>query len=153
MPKYKVLESSAKVPGTDGEKMSKSYNNTIEIFEEAKAMRKKIMRIATDSRPMEQPKPEFEDDHLFQLYSLFANEGQRGEMAALYLRGGFGYGQVKTALADIAEQFFAGFRAKRAELAADLPRVEAILADGANRARQKSSEVLTRAKKACGVRR
>jgi tryptophanyl-tRNA synthetase len=151
LPKYKVLESSAKVPGTDGEKMSKSYNNTIEIFEEAKAMRKKIMRIATDSRPMEQPKPDYENDHLFQLYSLFANDAQRGEMAALYQRGG--YGQVKTALADIAEQYYSAKRAKRAELAADLPRVEAILADGAARARQKASEVLLRAKKACGAAR
>ncbi len=153
LPKYKVLESSAKVPGTDGEKMSKSYNNTIEIFEEPKAMRKKVMRIATDSRPMEQPKPDYENDHLFQLYSLFADDTQRGEMAALYQRGGFGYGQVKTALADVAEQFFATFRAKRAELAVDLPRVETILADGATRARKKASEVLSRAKTACGVAR
>src|SRR6186713_354880 len=61
LPKYKVLESSAKVPGTDGEKMSKSYNNTIEIFEDAKAMRKKVMRISTDSRPMEESKPDFEN--------------------------------------------------------------------------------------------
>src|SRR3954447_25678146 len=105
LPKAKVLEASAKVPGTDGEKMSKSYNNTIEIFEEPKAMRKKIMRIATDSRPMEQPK-EPEGDHLFQLYSLFATDAQREEMAAQYRRGGFGYGDVKKALADVAEQFF-----------------------------------------------
>jgi tryptophanyl-tRNA synthetase len=153
LPKYKVLESSAKVPGTDGEKMSKSYNNTIEIFEDAKAMKKKVMRITTDARPMEQPKPKFEDDHLFQLYSLFANEQQRSEMAELYKKGGFGYGQVKTALAEVAEQYFGPFRAKRAELAADLPRTEAILADGARRARKKASEVLQRAQRACGVRR
>jgi tryptophanyl-tRNA synthetase len=68
LPKYKVLESSAKVPGTDGRKMSKSYNNTIEIFEDVKPMRKKVMRITTDSRPMEQPKPDYENDHLYQLY-------------------------------------------------------------------------------------
>jgi tryptophanyl-tRNA synthetase len=153
LPKYKVLESSAKVPGTDGEKMSKSYNNTIEIFDDAKTMKKKVMRIATDSRPMEQPKPDYENDHLFQLYSLFANDQQRAEMAALYNKGGFGYGQVKTALAEVAEQFFAPFRAKRAELAADLPKVEAILADGASRARKKASEVLNRAQKACGIQR
>jgi tryptophanyl-tRNA synthetase len=153
LPKYKVLESSAKVPGTDGEKMSKSYNNTIEIFDEPKAMRKKVMRITTDSRPMEQPKPDFENDHLFQLYSLFATEAPKDEMAALYRRGNFGYGQVKTALADIAEQFFAPFRAKRADLAADPSKVEAILADGASRARKKAAEVLARAQKACGVKR
>jgi tryptophanyl-tRNA synthetase len=153
LPKYKVLENSAKVPGTDGEKMSKSYNNTIEIFEDAKAMRKKVMRITTDSRPMEQPKPDYENDHLYQLYSLFGTEAQKGEMADLYRRGNFGYGQVKTALADLAEQFFGPFRTKRDELAADLPKIEAILADGAARARKKASEVLQRAKKACGVSR
>src|SRR5262249_26801979 len=129
------------------------YNNTIEIFEDAKAMRKKVMRITTDSRPMEQPKPDFENDHLYQLYSLFATEAQRGEMAALYQRGNFGYGQVKTALAEIAEQFFAPFRAKRAELAADLPQVESILAAGAARARHKASAVLLRAQQACGIKR
>jgi tryptophanyl-tRNA synthetase len=150
LPKYKVLETSAKVPGTDGEKMSKSYNNTIEIFEEPKTLRKKIMRITTDSRAMEQPK-EPETDHLFQLYSLFAADAQRDEMAALYRRGGFGYGQVKTALADVAENFFAAARAKRAELAADQARVRQILADGASRARQKAGDVLSRAKKACGI--
>ena len=153
LPKYKVLETSAKVPGTDGEKMSKSYNNTIEIFEEPKAMRKKIMRITTDSRPMEQPKPDYENDHLYQLYSLFADDQQRAEMAALYQRGNFGYGQVKTALAEIAEQYFAPYRERRAELAAKPAAVEAILADGASKARKKASEVLLRAQKACGVKR
>jgi tryptophanyl-tRNA synthetase len=150
LPKYKVLETSAKVPGTDGEKMSKSYNNTIEIFEEPKALKKKIMRITTDSRPMEQPK-EPESDHLFQLYSLFAADAQREEMAALYRRGGFGYGQVKTALADVAEHYFAAARAKRAELAAHPSQVQEILADGASRARKKAGEVLARAKRACGI--
>jgi len=151
LPKYKVLESSAKVPGTDGEKMSKSYNNTIEIFEEPKPMRKKVMRITTDSRPMEEPKPDYENDHLYQLYTLFASDEQKQQMADLYRRGNFGYGQVKTALADLADQYFAPFRQKRAELAADLPRVEAILADGAERARAKASQVLARAEKACGI--
>ena len=105
MPKAKVLDTSAKVPGTDGEKMSKSYNNTLEVFEDPKAQRKKIMRITTDSRPMEQPK-EPDGDHLFQLYSLVATDAEREAMAALYRRGGFGYGEVKKALADAAEQVF-----------------------------------------------
>ena len=152
LPKYKVLEATAKVPGTDGEKMSKSYNNTIEIFEDPKGMRKKIMRIPTDARPMEQPK-EPEGDHLFQLYSLFATDTQKDEMAALYRRGNFGYGHVKTALADAAEAYFAAARTKRAELAADPQRIEAILADGAARAREKAGEVLLRAQKACGIER
>jgi tryptophanyl-tRNA synthetase len=152
MPKAKVLDSSAKVPGTDGEKMSKSYNNTLELFEDAKAQRKRIMRIATDSRPMDQPK-EPEGDHLYQLYSLVATEAERNDMAALYRRGGFGYGDVKKALADAAERFFAEPRARRAELAANPQRIHEILNDGASRARKKAGEVLGRAKQACGLSR
>jgi len=151
LPKAKVLDSSAKVPGTDGEKMSKSYNNTLELFEDAKALRKKIMRINTDSRPMEEPK-EPEGDHLFQLYSLFAADAEREEIAALYRRGGFGYGQVKTALADIADRFLAEPRRRRAELAGRPERVREILADGAARARKKATAVLERVQKACGVK-
>jgi tryptophanyl-tRNA synthetase len=151
LPKYKVLESSAKVPGLDGEKMSKSYNNTIEIFEDPKAMRKKVMRIGTDSRPMEQPK-EPADDHLYQLYSLFVDSERREAMAAKYRAGGFGYGEVKKALADAAESYFAAAHSRRAELSADEKRVEEILADGAARARKKAREVLERAERACGVK-
>lgn len=151
LPKAKVLESAARVPGTDGEKMSKSYGNTIEVFEEPKAMRKKIMRIQTDSRPMDQPK-EPGGDHLFQLYSLFVVDREREEMAALYRRGGFGYGEVKKALADAAEGYFAEARARRADLASHPQRVREILADGAGRARKKAKQVLSRAQQACGVK-
>ena len=98
LPKAKVIDTAARVPGIDGEKMSKSYNNTLDVFEEPEVLRKQIMRIVTDSRPMEQAK-EPEADHLFQLYSLFATDAERAEMAATYRRGGFGYGQVKKALA------------------------------------------------------
>jgi tryptophanyl-tRNA synthetase len=151
LPKAKILDTSAKVPGTDGEKMSKSYNNTLEIFEEPKALRKKIMRIVTDSRPMEQPK-EPEGDHLYQLYSLFAGKSDREAMAAMYRRGGFGYGEVKKALADVAEQYFAEARERRKELAAQPERVREILGDGAAAARKKAAEVLARAQRACGVK-
>ena len=111
IPQAKLLETSAKVPGTDGEKMSKSYHNTIEIFEDPPAVRKKIMRITTDSRPVERAKDP-ETDHLFQLYSLFVDEARREEMAATYRRGHFGYGMVKQELARVAEAYFA--RAARA---------------------------------------
>ncbi|MEX0712759.1 MAG: tryptophan--tRNA ligase [Pirellulales bacterium] len=151
MPKGKVLASAARVPGTDGEKMSKSYNNTLEVFEPAEVVRKKIMRITTDSRPMEQAK-EPESDHLFQLYSLFAGDQEREEMAALYRRGGFGYGQVKQALAELADRYWEGPRQCRAELEAQPDRVREILADGASRARRKAAEVLRRAQQACGVK-
>ncbi len=152
MPKAKILDASAKVPGTDGEKMSKSYNNTLEIFDDPKAQRKKIMRITTDSRPMEEPKDPL-TDHLFQLYSLVATPDERQAMADLYRRGGFGYGDVKKALADAAERYFAEARARRERLASDPQAIRAILADGAARARAKASQVLARAKKACGLAR
>ncbi|MBI3464095.1 MAG: tryptophan--tRNA ligase [Planctomycetes bacterium] len=151
LPKARVLEASAKVPGTDGEKMSKSYNNTLEVFDDPKAQRKKIMRITTDSRPMEQPKAP-EGDHLFQLYSLMASDAERDAMASLYRRGGFGYGEVKKALADLAERYFAEARARREELASRPERVREILADGASRARRRAGEVLRRAQHACGVK-
>lgn len=150
IPKGQVLESSAKVPGTDGEKMSKSYNNTLELFEDVKLQRKKIMRIVTDSRQPEEPK-EPEGDHLFQLYSLLASEEERQAMAAQYRRGGFGYGDVKKSLADLAERYFAAARQRRAELAQRPEQVREILAEGASRARQKAADVLRRAQRACGV--
>jgi len=151
VPKAKIVKATGKVPGTDGEKMSKSYNNTLEIFEEPKALRKKIMRITTDSRPMEDPK-EPEGDHLFQLFSLVAKDEAREEMASLYRRGGFGYGEVKKALADAADEYFAEARARREELVAKPDRITEILGDGASQARVKAAEVLQRAQSACGIK-
>ena len=150
LPQASILDTSAKVPGLDGEKMSKSYNNTLEVFEDVKPQRKKIMRIVTDSRPMEEPKDP-ETDSLYLLYKLFANENQRQEMEDLYRRGGFGYGQIKKALADISEEFFAEARERKARYAANRSLVMDILAEGAARARKKAHEVLERAKANCGV--
>jgi tryptophanyl-tRNA synthetase len=130
--------------------MSKSYNNTLAVFDDAKAQRKQIMRIVTDSRPMDQPK-EPAGDVLYDLFALVAPDAQREEMAALYRRGGFGYGDIKKALADAAEKYFAQPRAQRAELAARPDYVRQVLGDGAARARRKASKVLKRAQDACGV--
>jgi tryptophanyl-tRNA synthetase len=151
LPKAKILDTSARVPGTDGEKMSKSYDNTLEVFEEPKPLGKKIMRIVTDSRPMEEPKDP-QSDHLFQLYSLFVDDDARESMAATYRRGGFGYGQVKKALAEAAIACFERARERRRELEAQPNRVREILGDGAARARKKAGEVLLRAQRACGVK-
>lgn len=151
LPKAKVLEHSARVPGTDGEKMSKSYDNTLEVFEEPRAQRKRIMRIVTDSRPVEEPKDP-ETDHLYQLYALFADAKAREAMAVTYRRGGFGYGQVKKELAALAEEFFAATRRRRRELEAQPKRIREILGDGAARARRKAAEVLLRAQQACGLK-
>ena len=151
IPEAQVLKNAAKVPGTDGEKMSKGYDNTIEVFEEIAAQGKKIMRIPTDSRPLEDPKDP-DQDHLFQLYSLFADADQREQMAATYRAGGFGYGEVKKKLAEVAESFFAEARARRAKLEKDPDYVSGVLKDGAERARTKASEVLARVQQACGMR-
>jgi tryptophanyl-tRNA synthetase len=150
LPKPRLVEGGAKVPGTDGQKMSKSYENTIEVFEELAPQKKKIMRITTDSRPMEEPKDP-EDDHLYQLFSLLATPEETADMAALYRRGGFGYGQVKKALVEAAADYFAAARQRRAELAADPARIDAILAAGADRARTAAGAVLDRARQACGL--
>jgi tryptophanyl-tRNA synthetase len=152
MPESKILKTAAKVPGTDGEKMSKSYNNTLAVFDEPKVQRKQIMRIQTDSRPMEEPKDP-DTDHLYQLYSLFVDDAEREAMAAVYRQGGFGYGEIKKQLADAAETYFAEARARREELANDSNRVYEILADGASRARRKAGNVLRRAQAACGMTR
>ncbi|MCY2995861.1 MAG: tryptophan--tRNA ligase [Planctomycetota bacterium] len=151
IPNAKVLADSAKVSGIDGEKMSKGYNNTIEIFEEPASVRKKVMRIVTDSRPMDQPKDP-DTDPLYQLYSLFADDTQREAMAAKYRAGGFGYGEVKKALADVAVGYFDEARARRRDLAAHPQQVREILGDGAQRARQQAARVLYRAQEACGVK-
>jgi tryptophanyl-tRNA synthetase len=151
LPKPRILDSSARVPGVDGQKMSKSYGNTLTVFEEPKALRKQIMRITTDSRAMEAPKDP-ETDHLYLLYSLFARPDDVAAMAALYRRGGFGYGEVKKALADVAVDYFAAARDRRAELVAKPETVRQILGDGAATARKKAAEVLLRVQKACGLK-
>ena len=151
LPKAKVLDAAHKVPGTDGEKMSKSYDNTIELFEPVKSMRKKVMRIPTDSRPMEDPK-EPDDDLLYQLYSLFVDQAARDDMASTFRQGGFGYGDIKKALADAAEAYFAPARERREALAANPDRVHQILGDGAQLARKKAGAVLERAQQACGLK-
>ena len=109
------------------------------------------MRIVTDSRTPEQPKPP-ESDHLFELYSLFATAEQRETLAATYRRGGFGYGDVKKGLADMAVEYFAVARERRAGLVAHPEQVRQILGDGAATARKKAAEVLLRAEKACGLK-
>jgi tryptophanyl-tRNA synthetase len=108
------------------------------------------MRIVTDSRPMDDAK-EPDGDVLYDLFSLVAPGADREAMAALYRRGGFGYGDVKKALADAAEMFWMEPRARRAELAADPKAIQEILGDGAAVARKKAGEVLLRAQKACGI--
>lgn len=150
LPEAKLLDGSAKVPGSNGEKMSKSYDNTIEIFGTEKAIKKKIMRIVTDSRPMEEPKDP-EEDHLFQLYSLFASPQQREELASIYRGGGFAYGHVKMRIAEASADYFRDAWNRREALEKDPDYVRGVLRAGAEKARTKSREVLERARTATGL--
>ena len=140
----------AVVPGLDGQKMSKSYGNTIEIFGDPKATRKRIMSIVTDSKTLEEPKDP-DTCNVFRLYKLFATEAQQADLAARYRAGGMGYGTAKKELADLLETFFAPMRAKRAELAANPRYVEDVLQAGAAKARAVARETLQRARRAVGL--
>ena len=150
LPTARVLQVGAKVPGTDGEKMSKSYGNTIEIFEAEKPLRKKIMSIKTDSLPLEAPKDP-ETCSVFALYQLFATPEQQETLAVRYRAGGMGYGEAKQALFEAAMAYFGPARTKREELLASPDRVEEILQAGARKAREKGREVLQRVRAACGL--
>ena len=150
LPTARVLKVGAKVPGTDGEKMSKSYGNTIEIFEAEKPLRKKIMSIKTDSLPLEAPKDP-DTCSVFALYQLFATAEQQSLLSDRYRAGGMGYGEAKQAVFEAAMAYFAKARAKREELIADPSSVETILQAGAAKARAKGQEVLRRVRAACGL--
>jgi len=152
LPQPKVIESTAKVPGTDGEKMSKSYGNVIELFLPEKKLRKKIMSIKTDSTPVEEPKDP-ERCTVFTLYKLFATEEQQQKLAKRYRAGGMGYGEAKQMLFEAALSYFGPARQRREELLADPDTVQDILRKGAQTARAKAQEVLDRARKACGLSR
>lgn len=150
LPEAYVLDDSAKVPGTDGEKMSKSYNNTIPIFETPKKLRKMIMSIKTDSLPMESPKNP-ETCSVFQLYRLFAAPEAQTTLAERYRAGGMGYGEAKETLYQAAITHLGDAFERRTQLESSPDVVEDILRDGAHRARAKAREVLERVRSACGL--
>lgn len=150
LPEARVLDESAKVPGTDGEKMSKSYGNTIELFEPEKKLRKKIMSIKTDSKGIEEPKVP-ETCAVFQLYQLFAAAVDQEILANKYRAGGMGYGEAKQALFEAAWNYFANARERRAYFEQHPEEVQQILAEGAGKARQVAKVVLDRARSACGL--
>ena len=151
IPEPRIKEEVALVPGTDGQKMSKSYGNTVEIFGDEKAMRKKIMSIVTDTRLPAEPKPDAEKNHALQLLKLVAPAEVAADFESRLRAGGLGYGDLKKALFEHCWNYFAAARARRAELAANLDHVHAVLRDGAQRARTVADKVLMRAKKASGL--
>ena len=152
IPREHIIESVAIVPGVDGRKMSKSYGNTIEIFEPEAKVKKKIMKIVTDSIPVEEPKNP-DKCNVFALLKLVASPEELGEWDNKYRNGGMGYGQAKKRLAELVMDYFKPFRQKRAELEDNIDYVKGVLADGAKRARAVASETLEKARQAIGLRR
>jgi len=151
VPQEQIRESAAVVPGTDGDKMSKSYGNTIEIFGDEKAIKKKIMGIVMDSRTPEEPKPDAEKNIALQLLKLVGTSDFSKTWEDRLRAGGLGYGDLKKALFVCYWDYFAEARKKRAELAANLDYVNKVLADGAANARTLAQKVLKRARKNCGL--
>ena len=151
IPEPRIRTDTAKVPGLDGEKMSKSYGNTIEIFAEEKTIRKKIMGIKMDSRTPEEPKPDADQNIAVQLLKLVAPADVAADYENRLKAGGLGYGDLKKALFEHYWNHFAQARARRAELVANLDFVHGVLKDGASRARSIAVTVLDRARKASGL--
>ncbi len=152
IPDDHIIESVAIVPGVDGRKMSKSYGNTIEIFEPENSVKKKIMRIVTDSTPVEEPKDP-DKCNVFALLKLIASPEELSEWDGKYRSGGMGYGQAKKRLAELVIDYFKPFRQKRTELESNIDYVKKVLADGADRARAVATETLEKTRQAVGLRR
>ena len=148
LPDAYIPETVATIPGTDGQKMSKSYHNTIELFDAS--VKKKVMAIVTDSTPMEAPK-EPEGNSIYELYKLFATKEEVEAMAASFRAGNYGYGHAKKALLEAYHRLFDPFRARREELAKDPDSLEDILQDGAKRARAAAAITMEKVRKAVGL--
>jgi tryptophanyl-tRNA synthetase len=151
LPEPEIQEEVATIPGIDGQKMSKSYGNTIELFMEEKALRKRVMSIVTDSTPLEAPKDP-SDSIIVQLYRLVASPAEVEQMKSDFRAGGIGYGEFKQRLYEAVRDYFAPYRERRDELLADVQITDEILQEGADRARAVASVTLERVKRAIGLR-
>ena len=151
IPESQIKESTAIVPGIDGQKMSKSYNNTIPLTGGQKAIRKSIMRIVTDSTPVEDPKAT-EGSTVISLYKLFADDDAVNQIITDHEAGGFGYGDFKQRVFDAYWEFFTPVREKREQLENNLDYVNEVIANGANKAREEANKVISRVRKAVGLR-
>ncbi len=150
LPEPMISEDIAVIPGIDGQKMSKSYNNTINIFEEESTLKKKVMRIITDSTPVEAPKNP-DTCNLFALYKLFASPDKTEELKERYRKGGTGYGEVKKELFGLIWEYFAPFRDRRKQLQNNKADIASILKKGAEKTRPIAQETLQRVKQAVGL--
>lgn len=150
LPEPMISDDIAVIPGIDGQKMSKSYNNTINIFEDEASLKKKVMRIVTDSTPVEAPKNP-ETCNLFALYKLFAEPEKTETLKERYIKGGIGYGEVKKELFGLIWEYFAPFREKQKLLQNNKGDIAAILKKGAEKTRPIAHETMQRVKKAVGL--
>ncbi len=151
LPEAVIDNNVATVPGLDGQKMSKSYGNTINIFQDAKSLKKSVMAIKTDSTPVAEPKDP-DRCNLYNIFKLFAPARRVSEVRNLYLNGGAAYGHIKLELVDILWEFFREPRARRAELGADPGQVRKILIQGAEKARKQAAATLDLVKERVGLR-
>lgn len=151
LPEPLISEDIAIIPGTDGQKMSKSYGNSINIFEDEKSLKKKVMSIMTDSTPVEDPKDP-EKCNVFSLYKLFASEEKIGLLRERYIKGGVGYGEVKKELFGLIWEYFKPFREKRDRLSNDIGEIYAILRKGAEKTRKVAMITLDDVKNRVGLK-
>jgi tryptophanyl-tRNA synthetase len=150
IPEPSIRDSVAVVPGIDGQKMSKSYDNTLEIFGDPGTLKKRVMQIVTDSTPLEDPKNP-DTCNAFVLYKLFATDAEAADLAARYRAGGFGYGTAKKELLTKINEHFAPMREKRTVLEKDPDFVSDVLKKGAEKARAETRKTLQAARKAVGL--
>jgi len=150
IPEPSIRDSVAVVPGVDGQKMSKSYDNTLEIFGEPGPLKKRVMKVVTDCKELEDPKDP-DTCNVFALYKLFASEEEQADLAGRYRAGSFGYGTAKKELLAKINEHFAPMREKRAELEKDMDFVEEVLRNGAEKARAETRKTLHAARKAVGL--
>lgn len=150
IPEEYIVKSVATVPGIDGRKMSKSYDNAIDIFAEGKALKKRVMSVQTDSTPLEEPKDP-ETCNVFALIKLFADEDKKQEISDRYKSGGYGYGHAKKELLSLIEGYFAEAREKRKELENDMDYVHDVLRDGGNKARERAEQVMEPIRSSTGL--
>ncbi|HET6267823.1 MAG TPA: tryptophan--tRNA ligase [Acidobacteriota bacterium] len=151
IPEPQIRPDVAVVPGTDGQKMSKSYGNSIDIFGDENALRKKVMGIVMDSRTPQEPKPDAEKNLAIQLMKLVASVEVTADFENRLRAGGLGYGDLKKALFEHYWNYFAPMRKRRAELAANLDYVHQVLREGADRARSVARPLVERAKRVSGL--
>ena len=151
VPEPEINEETAIVPGLDGQKMSKSYDNTIPIFLDEKALRKRVMAIQTDATPVEEPKNP-DTCNLYKLLKLFAPSEKMAEVHNLYVNGGAAYGYLKQDLFELINTYFAPARAKKKELLDNPDYLRAILAKGAEKARAKAMLTLDLARDRMGLK-